>query len=161
VTASRRDGEGAAWRRATAAAAVAVAATACAAGGGTAGRSSGAAPAARTEPPSDPTLASSRRAELAEIAFDDLRSVGVELSPRDARAMWDILDAGLRRFERDDPCGARWDQAKLGWRQVLRESRRPSDEPDEDPPTAGEPRRPQGITAAMRGEGCRFWPFCS
>ena len=142
------------------AAAVALATMGCAAGRAVAGRAPAAPPAAHAEARND-AFVSSRRAELAEIAFDELRSAGIEPSSRDVRAMWDVIDAGLRRFERDDPRGSRWNQVKLGWRQVLRESCRPSDEPDEDPPPAGEPKHAQGIAAAMAGEGCRFGPFCS
>jgi len=110
--------------------------------------------------PASPPEREARGAELAAIAFDELRSSGVELSSRDARVMRDVIDTGLRRFERDDPRGVRWEQAKHGWRQLLRESRRASDEPDEDPLSVNEPKRAQGLTAAMGGEGCRFWPFC-
>jgi hypothetical protein len=105
-------------------------------------------------------LRDSRRNELFAVLDDDVSASKVARSKADLRLLSEVVDRGLRRFEQDDPSGARWEEAKVRFRQLLRDARRASDEPDEDPPPAGQVEHAQGIVAALAGEGCRYWPFC-
>ncbi len=77
------------------------------------------------------------------------------VSTADGRLLTDLVDRGLRRFEQDDPRGARWGEAKVRRSRLLYEARRPRNEP-QPPLVSPEAREEPRISRTGRSSFVRY-----